>query len=164
MKTRSSFLFLKTRILGSTIALLFVLSFLGCAEDKFTKGYNEGYQKGLKKGQKEGYDETFEKTFEAAEPEAYDERLDDLIAKDQFAYHKGFLALSIVGGLLVGFCAQYGVFLLLRRQLVLIDIDQMILGKSIAADLHRRSPEEIFRSISDRLNETAGPAPRHLSS
>lgn len=150
---------LASRILCFSIAICLICSLLGCAsEEDRSRGFRDGYRAGQLDGQREGHRVARQEALEKAEPAAYDRQLQLLMAEGRFRYHRGFLGATLVSGLLIGFTIQYILFLFLRRQLVLIDIDQILLGRSLAADLRHRSPEEIIESTARRLNDAFAPA------
>jgi hypothetical protein len=109
-------------------------SLLGCASDsERARGYQDGYNVGLAKGRHEGYRTSWEEAYQRAEPEAYDQHLRQLTTEGRFRYHRGILGTVLSAGILLGFGFQYFAFLVLRRQMVLVDVEPILLGRRFAA-------------------------------
>lgn len=130
----------------ASILLLTVAAIAGCLlgcspEEDRERGYRDGHNVGFAEGRNEGYKVSWEESYQRAEAEAYDQQLRQLVAEGGFRYHRGILAAVLGAGLLLGFGLQYFTFLVLRRQLILADLEPILLGRGFAADLRQQQSE-----------------------
>jgi hypothetical protein len=111
------------------LALLFFAAAACKDQNAIEKARRDGAAAGKRDGAGAGDADGYNSAYEPAKDDAYDAKIKELYASDNFNRKRSYTLLVLGFAFLSGFGFQYGILYLLRKREYLLDIDRIVLPR-----------------------------------